>query len=117
MGAGEIAAGPRVSAFGVIRELGFFGLYKGSAACFLRDIPFSAIFFPAYAHFKHLLADASAQNSPLSLLAAGGLAGIPASLLVTPADVIKTRLQVKALHCQTSYIGVKDAAAKIYEEE
>jgi len=115
--AGEISSGARVSAVKIMHDLGLRGLYRGSAACFLRDIPFSAIFFPAYAHFKHLLADTSAQNSPLSLLAAGGLAGIPASLLVTPADVIKTRLQVKALHCQTSYIGIKDATTKIYREE
>ena len=26
--AGEIATGPKVSAIGVVRELGFFGLYK-----------------------------------------------------------------------------------------
>ncbi|CAB1443110.1 unnamed protein product [Pleuronectes platessa] len=44
--AGEITTGPRVGALSVIRDLGFFGLYKGSKACFLRDIPFSAIYFP-----------------------------------------------------------------------
>ncbi len=47
--AGEIAHGPKVSVFSVLKELGFFGLYKGSRACFLRDIPFSAIYFPVYA--------------------------------------------------------------------
>jgi solute carrier family 25 aspartate/glutamate transporter 12/13 len=42
----------RLSAVGVVRQLGLFGLYKGVGACLLRDIPFSAIFFPAYAHLK-----------------------------------------------------------------
>jgi len=115
--AGEIAGGPRVSAFGVIRELGFFGLYKGSRACFLRDIPFSAIYFPAYAHLKPALADENGYNSPLSLLTAGAIAGMPAASLVTPADVIKTRLQVKARSGQTTYNGVLDATKKIYMEE
>jgi solute carrier family 25 aspartate/glutamate transporter 12/13 len=36
----------------IVRQLGLFGLYKGTAACLLRDIPFSAIYFPAYAHLK-----------------------------------------------------------------
>jgi len=36
----------------IIRQLGVIGLYKGSSACLLRDIPFSAIYFPAYSHLK-----------------------------------------------------------------
>jgi len=115
--AGEIAGGQRVSAFGVIKELGFFGLYKGSRACFLRDVPFSAIYFPAYAHLKPAFADENGYNSPLSLLTAGAIAGMPAASLVTPADVIKTRLQVKARAGQTTYNGLTDAAKKIYMEE
>ena len=50
--AGEVATGQRVRAGTVIKELGFRGLYKGARACFLRDIPFSAIYFPSYAHAK-----------------------------------------------------------------
>jgi len=115
--AGEIAGGQRVSAFGVIKELGFFGLYKGSRACFLRDVPFSAIYFPAYAHLKPAFADENGYNSPLSLLVAGAIAGMPAASLVTPADVIKTRLQVKARAGQTTYSGLTDAVKKIYVEE
>ena len=60
----------------------------------MRDIPFSAIYFPAYAHLKPKFADDNGYNSPLSLLLAGAVAGMPAASLVTPADVIKTRLQV-----------------------
>lgn len=36
----------------IVRQLGLVGLYKGASACLLRDIPFSAIYFPAYAHLK-----------------------------------------------------------------
>uniref|UniRef100_A0A8C1L6G4 Solute carrier family 25 member 12 n=1 Tax=Cyprinus carpio TaxID=7962 RepID=A0A8C1L6G4_CYPCA len=115
--AGEITTGPRVSALSVVRDLGFFGLYKGAKACFLRDIPFSAIYFPVYAHTKAGLADEDGRLGPLQLLTAGAIAGVPAASLVTPADVIKTRLQVAARAGQTTYSGVIDCFRKILKEE
>ncbi|XP_063671532.1 electrogenic aspartate/glutamate antiporter SLC25A13, mitochondrial isoform X4 [Pan troglodytes] len=155
--AGEITTGPRVSALSVVRDLGFFGIYKmesysvalagmqwhdlsslqppspgssdssasvsrvagikGAKACFLRDIPFSAIYFPCYAHVKASFANEDGQVSPGSLLLAGAIAGMPAASLVTPADVIKTRLQVAARAGQTTYSGVIDCFRKILREE
>ena len=46
------AAAPARTAVQIVQELGFVGLYKGASACFLRDIPFSGIYFPAYAAAK-----------------------------------------------------------------
>ena len=66
---------------------------------------------------KPKFADENGYNSPISLLIAGAIAGAPAASLVTPADVIKTRLQVSARTGQTTYNGVIDAAKKIYAEE
>ena len=43
--------------------------------------------------------------------------GAPAAYLTTPADVIKTRLQVVAREGQTTYNGVIDCAKKIWREE
>lgn len=115
--AGEIASGSKIRAWSVVRELGLFGLYKGARACLLRDVPFSAIYFPTYAHTKAMMADKDGYNHPLTLLAAGAIAGVPAASLVTPADVIKTRLQVVARSGQTTYTGVWDATKKIMAEE
>lgn len=115
--AGEIVGKQRVSAISVIKDLGFFGLYKGSRACFLRDIPFSAIYFPTYAHLKNYFADENGYNSPATLLLSATLAGMPAAAIPTPADVIKTRLQVQARTGQTTYNGLMDCAIKITREE
>jgi solute carrier family 25 aspartate/glutamate transporter 12/13 len=117
----------RVSVFTVLKDLGLAGLYKGARACFLRDIPFSAIYFPAYAHAKRatgnnlsinlftiqFLADDQGLNGPGSLFCSAFIAGVPAAGLVTPADVIKTRLQVAARAGQTTYNGVIDCFGKV----
>ena len=42
---------------------------------------------------------------------------MPASYLATPADVIKTRLQVIPRPGQQTYNGIIDAAGKIYSQE
>ena len=43
--------------------------------------------------------------------------GAPAAAIPTPADVIKTRLQVAVRSGQTTYTGVLDCTRKIYHEE
>eukprot|EP01126_Amoeba_proteus_P037677 TRINITY_DN3899_c0_g1_i1.p1 TRINITY_DN3899_c0_g1~~TRINITY_DN3899_c0_g1_i1.p1 ORF type:complete len:420 (+),score=85.21 TRINITY_DN3899_c0_g1_i1:1134-2393(+) len=106
----------------ILKELGFFGLYKGASACLLRDVPFSAIYFPAYASLKQKFLSNLPEGSSriqynLSLLAAGAVAGIPAASLVTPADVIKTRLQVEARKGQQTYKSIPDCARKVWTEE
>jgi solute carrier family 25 aspartate/glutamate transporter 12/13 len=50
--AAKLEGGKPRGAVHIIRQLGILGLYRGSSACLLRDIPFSAIYFPAYSHLK-----------------------------------------------------------------
>ncbi|KAJ8324387.1 hypothetical protein BDV3_005152 [Batrachochytrium dendrobatidis] len=118
--AGIEGAAPRQSAISIVRQLGLFGLYKGVGACLLRDIPFSGIYFPVYAHLKKDIFHEGRNGKKLSvveLLVAGALAGMPAAYLVTPADVIKTRLQVAARKGESTYTGIMDATRKIFAEE
>ncbi|KAG0323291.1 mitochondrial aspartate-glutamate transporter agc1 [Podila horticola] len=114
----EIGA-PRPGAIAIVRNLGVMGLYKGASACLLRDIPFSAIYFPVYAHLKKDMFKEGPEHRLTigELLMAGAIAGMPAAYFTTPADVIKTRLQVEAKKGQSTYNGIGDAARKIYKEE
>ena len=50
-----------------------------------------------------MLADQTGYNSPFSIFLAGALAGAPAASLVTPIDLIKTRLQVQRHHISFSF--------------
>ncbi|PCH34210.1 mitochondrial carrier [Wolfiporia cocos MD-104 SS10] len=104
----------------IVRQLGLLGLYRGAGACLLRDIPFSAIYFPAYAHLKKDVFQEGYNGKRLSFLetlASAAIAGMPAAYFATPADVVKTRLQTEARTGQTNYKGMADAFAKIYREE
>ncbi|WWC66402.1 uncharacterized protein I206_100304 [Kwoniella pini CBS 10737] len=122
--AGEISraeggAAPR-GALHIIKQLGLVGLYKGAVACFWRDIPFSMIYFTAYAHLKKDVFHEGRRGKVLSfgeLLTAAGIAGMPAAYLTTPADVVKTRLQTQARAGQTVYKGPVDGFRKILQEE
>ena len=115
--AGEMQTTARVGAWQITKDLGLLGLYKGARACLLRDAPFSAIYFTTYAHMKTYTANEDGHNEPVSLFASGMIAGVPAAGLLTPADVIKTRLQVQAREGQMTYSGVMDCAKKIWKYE
>ncbi|KAL7625317.1 mitochondrial aspartate-glutamate transporter agc1 [Parahypoxylon ruwenzoriense] len=107
------------SAMWIVKNLGLAGLYKGASACLLRDVPFSAIYFPTYSHLKKDVFGESPTKKlgVVQLLTAGAIAGMPAAYLTTPCDVIKTRLQVEARKGDTSYTGLRHAATTIMKEE
>ncbi|KAL8418599.1 hypothetical protein RB594_001994 [Gaeumannomyces avenae] len=114
-----VADAPKRSAMWIVRNLGLMGLYKGASACLLRDVPFSAIYFPAYSHLKKdVFGESPAKKlGVLQLLLSGAIAGMPAAYLTTPFDVIKTRLQVEQRKGETSYTGLRHAASTILKEE
>mmetsp|Transcript_4357 Transcript_4357/g.6473 ORF Transcript_4357/g.6473 Transcript_4357/m.6473 type:complete len:254 (+) Transcript_4357:150-911(+) len=60
-------------------------LFRGLGPTFLRDVPFSAVYWTCVEQLK--------QNE-LSSFASGGISGAVAAILTTPADVAKTMAQV-----------------------
>lgn len=107
----------------IVRQLGLKGLYKGALACLLRDVPFSAIYFPTYANLKKFMFGFDPEDPnqkkllTWQLLISGALAGAPAAFFTTPADVIKTRLQVETKPGQVKYKGIMQAFAAILKDE
>jgi len=85
----------RKGALTILKDLGLSGLYRGSAACLLRDVPFSAIYFTFYANLKKMERERLnlRQNDKLpipNLFLCSCFAGTVSAFTVTPADVIKT---------------------------
>lgn len=87
-------------------------LYRGVFVCAMRDVPFSAIYWPTYSSIKNKLLGYNINNHT-SYILSGMFAAIPSAYLVTPFDVIKTRIQA----LPDMYKTVGQTAKKIYLEE
>ncbi|XP_077371430.1 solute carrier family 25 member 55b isoform X2 [Festucalex cinctus] len=113
-----------VSATQITRDLlktkGVTGLYRGLGATLMRDIPFSVIYFPLFAHL-HQLGQNSSDNPSVPFhwsFVSGCLAGSVAAVAVSPCDVVKTRLQsLKKGTNEETYNGVVDCVRKIMRKE
>ncbi|KAJ3257786.1 hypothetical protein HK103_004254 [Boothiomyces macroporosus] len=100
--------GNSLSASNVVKEMGIKGLYRGTTATLARDVPFSIVFFSLVSLFKQL-GTPKDQPTPFSTIFASGIsAGAIASALVTPMDVVKTRLQVMQKEGIVVYKGQLD---------
>jgi len=105
------------SAITMVRELGFRGLFTGSGATLLRDVPFSAMYFTTYGNLKRVFTDKKTGHiGTTSVLAAGLLSGVVSAFLATPADVIKTRLQAKS-EDGVVYKGIRDCFTRTLRDE
>jgi len=71
-----------------IKMQGVLGLWRGYSATLLRDVPFSAIYWPCYEFLR------PQQYNFFETFLAGASAGSVASAATLPMDVIKTRIQV-----------------------
>jgi solute carrier family 25 protein 39/40 len=93
-----------------IKAEGLGGLWKGLSATLMRDVPFSALYWPCYEFLK------PPEYNFGQTFIAGAVAGSIASTVTLPMDVIKTRFQI-----ELGEHGVKrsnfDVAAEIFEAQ
>eukprot|EP00794_Sanderia_malayensis_P009185 gene9185-10159_t len=87
------------------RSEGLRGLFSGCAATVARDAPFSGLYLMFYNKAKDTAKKFSPELNPNLHFLCGMSAGILASAITQPADVIKTQLQLypyrykSTLHC------------------
>jgi hypothetical protein len=83
----------------IVRTEGWASLFSGLVPTIVRDAPFSGLYYTSYSQLKEALgAPAAVAAIPLPLVRnfiAGLGAGALATIITHPADVLKTRLQLK----------------------
>jgi len=116
---GSETGGALSVAMKLIKQKGIAGIYKGTGATIIRDVPFSCVYFPLFAYLNSKgYGDDGKKPAFYHSLASGLFAGMVGAGVVTPMDVIKTRLQVlKRAEGEPTYNGFLDAAQKILKNE
>uniref|UniRef100_A0A8C2YG05 Solute carrier family 25 member 43 n=1 Tax=Coturnix japonica TaxID=93934 RepID=A0A8C2YG05_COTJA len=101
---------------GLCRTEGVRALWKGNLTACLRLCPYSALQIAASRRLVILFTDELGHISHWRAIIAGSLAGMVATVVTYPTDVIKTRLIVQN-RLEPSYEGILHAFYKIYHQE
>lgn len=120
----QMSTQPNVSAIKVLQSMtSVREVYRGFTATFYRDVPFCFLFFPLYSNLKSQQMDylqskgilsANTTDEPFAVnLIAGILAGAISAVTVTPADMLKTRIQ-QGLHNDQRFF---DYARQVIQQE
>ncbi|XP_032677362.1 mitochondrial ornithine transporter 1 [Odontomachus brunneus] len=84
----------------ILREQGVRGLFTGLSSTIAREMPGYFFFFGGYEGTRELLATAGQSRDEIGwqkTMVAGAVGGIVLWLVIFPADVVKSRIQVKNL--------------------
>ncbi|XP_028672088.1 mitochondrial coenzyme A transporter SLC25A42 isoform X2 [Erpetoichthys calabaricus] len=97
---------------------GFFSLWRGNSATMVRVIPYAAIQFCSHEQYKRLLGGYYGFQGralpPFPRFLAGSLAGITASMLTYPLDMVRARMAVTP---KEMYSNIFHVFIRISQEE
>jgi solute carrier family 25 protein 38 len=93
---------------------GIRGFFKGSVPCMLKDAPFAGLYF-AFMNMAKIYLQPLHLSSPTNTMAAGMIAGMIATGITHPFEVVRTVIQADL---STNYeVGVAKRLAVIYQQE
>ncbi|CAN6235171.1 unnamed protein product [Urochloa humidicola] len=97
------------------------GVYRGFSPAVLRHLMYTPLRIVGYEHLRSTLASEGREARVVEKALAGGLSGIAAQVVASPADLIKVRMQADSRllsqGIQPRYTGVADAFTKIIRAE
>ncbi|KAF3420787.1 hypothetical protein E2986_04399 [Frieseomelitta varia] len=99
----------------IYKQEGVRGLSSGLVPTLLRDAPYSGLYLTFYTQLRTIFTKADLPYTKSSVplhFSCGILAGIFASIITQPADVIKTKMQLYP----DEFKNIRNAALRIYEK-
>ncbi|XP_068117770.1 solute carrier family 25 member 45 isoform X2 [Hyperolius riggenbachi] len=108
--------GPVHCAVSIFREEGITGLYRGSTALVIRDVPTLGLYFLTYEVICKWMTMDGEMPSTWTMLFAGGWAGTVGWAAANPMDVVKSRLQMDGMY-SVQYRGIWDCIFKSIKQE
>ncbi|MCL7028084.1 hypothetical protein MKW94_001498 [Papaver nudicaule] len=120
---GDGSSSSTVNAFRVASEIvkkeGVMGMYRGLSASVCRHIFYTPIRIVGYEHLRNSFGNDSLSLPQKAFL--GGVSGVIAQVLASPADLVKVRMQADGRlmrqGLQPRYTGIFDALNKIVKTE
>jgi len=98
---------------------GYRGFMKGSLTCMLRDGPFAGVYFAILNLTKTELKPLKLSN-PVSTMTAGLFAGVIATTLTQPFEVLRTKIQVsqeRKMNVDYKFGGISSKLLEIYSKD
>ncbi|CAL5031770.1 unnamed protein product [Urochloa decumbens] len=97
------------------------GVYRGFSPAVLRHLMYTPLRIVGYEHLRSTLASGGREAGVVEKALSGGISGIAAQVVASPADLIKVRMQADSRllsqGIQPRYTGVADAFTKIIRAE